>query len=248
MIPEWKDQVAVITGGASGIGFAVAEKLQSLGVQIAILDLNKGRLAAAREKLDSKPLSIETNVSDESSVCAAVDRVMEKFGRIDILVNCAGITGTTNIKVHEVTADDFDNVYAVNLRGSFLVSKAVLPHMLDTNYGRICLIASIAGKEGNAGMTVYSATKAGVIGLVKTMGKDYARTGITANAIAPAVIQTPILETVPQETIDYMTAKIPMGRCGSLEEIAATISFIVSPENSYTTGFCFDLSGGRATY
>ena len=126
--------------------------------------------------------------------------------------------------------------------------KAVIPHMLKRDYGRILLMASMAGKEGNAGMTAYSASKAGVIGLTKTLGKDYADTGVTVNALAPAVIKTPILETMPQEQIDYMTAKIPMGRCGTLSEIAATSTFILSPEASFTTGFCFDLSGGRATY
>lgn len=248
MTTQWIDQVAIVTGGASGIGFAVAEKLQSLGVQVALFDLNQEGLEAAQQQLDGKPFITEANVSDESSVNQAVDQVLKKFGRIDMLFNAAGITGTTNLKVHEVSVEDFENVYAVNLRGSFLISKAVLPHMIKANYGRICLVASIAGKEGNAGMTAYSATKAGVIGLTKTMGKDYADTGITINSLAPAVIRTPILETLAPETIDYMTSKIPMGRCGTLEEVAATATFILSPENSYSTGFCFDLSGGRATY
>lgn len=126
--------------------------------------------------------------------------------------------------------------------------KAVLPHMLETGYGRVCLMASIAGKEGNAGMAAYSATKAGVIGLTKSLGKEYAESGITVNALAPAVIYTPIHDAMPQEQIDYMTAKIPMGRCGTLDEAASMITFILSPENSFTTGFCFDLSGDRATY
>jgi NAD(P)-dependent dehydrogenase (short-subunit alcohol dehydrogenase family) len=248
MSSQWTDQVAIVTGGASGIGFAVAEKLQSLGVQVAIFDLNQEGLEAAQQKLDGKPFIAQVNLGNESSVNQAVDQVVETFGRIDILFNAAGITGTTNLKVHEVTAENFEHVYAVNLRGSFLISKAVLPHMIKANYGRICLVASIAGKEGNAGMTAYSTTKAGVIGLTKTMGKDYADTGITVNAMAPAVIRTPILETMAPETIDYMTSKIPMGRCGTLEEVASTATFIVSPQNSYSTGFCFDLSGGRATY
>jgi 2-dehydro-3-deoxy-L-rhamnonate dehydrogenase (NAD+) len=248
MSTQWIDQVAIVTGGASGIGFAVAEKLQSLGVQVALFDLNQEGLETAQRKLDGKPFIAQINISGESSVNLAVDRVVEKFGRIDILFNAAGIAGITNLKVHEVTLDDFENVYAVNLRGSFLISKAVLPHMIKANYGRICLVASIAGKEGNAGMTAYSATKAGVIGLTKTMGKDYANTGITVNALAPAVIKTPIHDTIPQKQIDYMTAKIPMGRCGTLEEVASIATFILSPENSYSTGFCFDLSGGRATY
>jgi 3-oxoacyl-[acyl-carrier protein] reductase len=248
MNPQWNEQVAIVTGGASGIGLAVADKLQSLGVQVALLDLNPDGLETAREKLEGKPFVVEANVSDESSVNAAVEKVIEKFGRIDLLMNSAGITGKTNLKVHEVSTEDFEHVYGVNLRGSFLICKAVLPHMIKANYGRICLMASIAGKEGNAGMTAYSTTKAGVIGLTKTMGKDYSDTGITINALAPAVIWTPIHDTIPQEQIDYMTSKIPMGRCGTLDEVASTATFILSPENSFTTGFCFDLSGGRATY
>jgi 2-dehydro-3-deoxy-L-rhamnonate dehydrogenase (NAD+) len=248
MSPAWNEQVAIVTGGASGIGLAVAKKLQSLGVQMVLLDLSEESLASAKQALDGKPLTIKTDVSDESSVQNAVRETTEKFGRIDCVFNSAGIAGKTNIKAHEVSVDDFDQVYAVNLRGSFLISKAVLPHMIAAGYGRILLVASIAGKEGNAGMTAYSATKAGVIGLTKSLGKDYAQTGITINAIAPAVIQTPLVDTLPQAQIDYMTSRIPMGRCGTLDEIAAAATFILSPENSFTTGFCFDLSGGRAVY
>ena len=245
---EIKDQVAIITGGASGIGFAVAEKLQSLGVRLALLDQNPEGLELAKEKLGGAPLAIQTDVSDEDSVNSAIKEVIENCGQIDMLMNCAGIAGKTGIKGHKVDADDFDLVYRVNLRGSFLICKAVIPHMMATGYGRICMVASISGKEGNAGMTAYSATKAGVIGLVKSLGKDYADTGITINALAPAVIRTPILDTLPQTQIDYMTSRSPMGRCGTLEEIASMATFILSPENSFTTGFCFDLSGGRATY
>lgn len=248
MTRDWKDQVAIITGGASGIGFAVASKLHSLGVQTVILDLDVDGLKEAKSKLDRQPHTIPTDVGEESSVNAAVEEAIAKFSRIDILFNSAGIVGQTNRKGHEVDADDFDRVYRVNLKGSFLMCKAVIPHMLKRDYGRILLMASVAGKEGNAGMPAYSASKAGVIGLTKTLGKDYADTGVTVNALAPAVIKTPILETMPQEQIDYMTVKIPMGRCGTLSEIAATSTFILSPEASFTTGFCFDLSGGRATY
>lgn len=248
MNSDWSNQVAVITGGASGIGFALAEKLQTEGVHLALLDMNPKGLENAKAKLDGKPLVVQMDVSDEASVTKAIDTVVEQLGRIDILMNSAGITGKTNIKAHEVTSEDFDLVYGVNLRGSFLICKAVIPHMLKTGYGRVCLMASISGKEGNAGMTAYSTTKAGVIGLTKVLGKDYAETGVTVNALAPAVIYTPIHDTIPQEQIDYMTSKIPMGRCGTLEEVANMAKFIVSPENSFTTGFTYDLSGGRATY
>ena len=248
MSSDWSNQVAIITGGASGIGFAVAENLHSKGVQVALLDTNEEGLATAKEKLDGKTLTVQADISNEASVNAAVDQVADAFGRIDILFNSAGITGKTGIKTHEVPTEDFEHVYGVNLRGSFLICKAVVPHMLKRGYGRILLMASIAGKEGNAGMVSYSATKAGVIGLTKAIGKEYAETGITVNALAPAVIWTPIHDTIPQEQIDYMTSKIPMARCGTLQEVADTAAFIVSPENSFTTGFTFDLSGGRATY
>ena len=248
MSSDWTQQVAIITGGASGIGFALAENLQSKGVQVALLDMNQDGLVEAKDKLDGKPLIVQTNVSDEESVSAAVTQVVDAFGRIDILFNSAGITGQTGIKTHEVPTEDFDLVYGVNLRGSFLMCKAVIPHMMEAGYGRILLMASIAGKDGNAGMLSYSATKAGVIGLTKAMGKEYAETGLTVNALAPAVVYTPIHDTIPQEQIDYMTSKIPMARCGSLKEVADMAAFIVSPENSFTTGFTFDLSGGRATY
>ena len=248
MISQLENQVVIITGGASGIGFAVAEKLQSLGARLALLDQNFDGLNTAKDKLKREPLIIQTNVSDEASVNAAIARVKDHYGRIDMLLNSAGITGKTNLKTHQIPTEDFELVYGVNLRGSFLICKAVLPHMLETGYGRICLMASIAGKEGNAGMAAYSATKAGVIGLTKTLGKEYAESGITVNALAPAVIYTHIHDAMPQEQIDYMTAKIPMGRCGTLDEAASMITYILSPENSFTTGFCFDLSGGRATY
>jgi 3-oxoacyl-[acyl-carrier protein] reductase len=187
-------------------------------------------------------------VAEEAGIAPAIDAVARAFGRIDGLVNCAGITGKTNVPGHEVDLADFDMVYRVNLRGAFLLSKAVLPHMLKRKYGRVLHVASIAGKEGNAGMTAYSATKAGLIGMVKSMAKDYVEQGITINALAPAVIRTPMVEALPQATIDYMTAKIPMRRCGELKEAAQMIAWIVSPACSFTSGFTFDLTGGRATY
>src|SRR5262249_42421159 len=154
----------------------------------------------------------------------------------------------TNVPAHQVDPDDFELVYQINLRGAFLLSQIVLPHMLNQKYGRVLHIASIAGKEGNAGMTAYSATKAGLIGLVKSMAKDYVDSNITINALAPAVIRTAMVDALPQQTVDYMTAKIPMRRCGELDEAAQMIAWIVSPACSFTTGFTFDLSGGRATY
>jgi 3-oxoacyl-[acyl-carrier protein] reductase len=177
-----------------------------------------------------------------------IDEVANEFGTIDILINCAGITGKTNIKSHQVDNADMKSVFDVNFTGSFNTSKHVLPWMLKNNYGRILHIASIAGKEGNAGMLAYSASKAAVIAMAKVQGKEYAETRITINALAPAVIETPLLNDMPSEQIKYMTDKIPMKRCGTLEEVANMAVFIVSPENSFSTGFTFDLSGGRATY
>lgn len=173
---------------------------------------------------------------------------MEAFGRIDILLQAAGITGKTGIKTHEVDEGNFGLVMDVNVKGIFLGCKAVLPHMLERNYGRIVNIASISGKEGNAGMLAYSTSKAAVIGLTKVMGKEYAETKITVNCIAPAVVRTEMVAKMPAEQVKYMTDKIPMKRTGEIDEIASLAAFIASPEASFTTGFCFDATGGRATY
>lgn len=244
----FQDQVAIITGGADGLGRALAERLQAAGAQLALLDINPEKLNRAREELGGSPATFVTDVSSAADVQSAFDAIAGKFGRIDILVNSAGITGKTNTRSHEVPVEDFDRVLALNLRGTFLTCQAALPRMLERGYGRILNIASIAGKEGNAGMVAYSSSKAAVIGLTKSMGKEYAETGVTINALAPAVIRTAMVEALPDAQVKYMTDKIPMKRCGTLEEFAATAEFIVSPANSFTTGFTFDLSGGRAVY
>ena len=179
---------------------------------------------------------------------AAVTALVAEWGGVDVLVNSAGITGISARKTHEITFADFERVVRVNLFGSFLAAKAVLPGMVARRYGRILHIASIAGKDGNPGMVSYSSSKAAVIGMTKSQGKEYAESGITINALAPAVIQTPLVEAMPPEQVKANTDKIPMKRCGTLDEIAAMACFIVSPETSFTTGFTFDLSGGRAVY
>ena len=248
MIPNWNEQTALITGGASGIGLAAAKRLAANGVKIALVDISAERIELALSQLPDGCIGIKADISSEIESAAAVDQAAAELGSLDILINCAGITGKTKIKCHEVELADFKRVMAVNIEGSFLMTRAALPHMMKRNYGRILLIASIAGKEGNPGMLSYSTSKAGVIGLVKSVGKEYADTGITVNALAPAVIQTPIVEALPQDVIDYMTSRIPMGRCGTLEEAASLIEHIVSPGNSFTTAHCYDLSGGRATY
>ena len=245
---DQSDYTVAIVGGASGIGLEAARFLQGQGARVAVLDRNAEGVAAAAKELGAKSIGVAVDITDWDATKAAIDSVAEQFGKIDGLVNCAAIVGKTNLKTHEVEIDNFDACYQINLRGAFLISKAVVPHMLKRNYGRILHIASIAGKEGNAGMLAYSATKAGLIGLVKVMGKDYAETGITVNGLAPAVIKTPMVAAMPQPQVDYMTAKIPMKRVGELAEAAEMIAWIVSPACSFTTGFTFDLTGGRAVY
>jgi 3-oxoacyl-[acyl-carrier protein] reductase len=242
---------AIVVGAGSGIGRAAAEFLAGEGVAVGCLDRDGAAAAETARRIEgsgAKSIAVTGDVTDERTIAPAIDRIVAALGSLEALVNCAGITGKTNVKAHEVDLADFDVVYRINLRGALVVAQAVLPRMLAQNYGRILHVASIAGKEGNAGMAAYSASKAGLIGLVKSMAKDYAETGVTINALAPAVIQTPLVDALPQATIDYMTAKIPMRRCGALEEVAAMIAWIVSPACSFTTGFTFDLSGGRATY
>lgn len=248
MKKNWSEQQALITGGASGIGLAIAKKLQSLGVKIVICDLDVQKCTAACKTIGDRCRAISVNVADLKAVEDAFAKIIDEAGAIDILVNCAGVTGITNVKSHEVDPADVDLVFRVNFFGSYNTSRAALPAMLRQHYGRILHIASIAGKEGNAGMMAYSASKAAIIGMTKSQGKELAETGITVNALAPAVIRTPMVEAMPPGQVTYMTDKIPMKRCGTLDEIAAMAAFIVSPEASFTTGFTFDLTGGRATY
>jgi len=245
---SFQGQTAIVTGGASGLGLSITRRLQSAGVFVAVLDLDPKLFPSLEKEFGAKGACLTADVTDEASVKTAVAEVMKRRGRIEILVNSAGVTGITNTKTQDVPAADFDFVYRVNLRGPFLMAREVLPIMVKQAYGRILHIASIAGKEGNPGMVAYSATKAGVIGMTKSQGKEYAETGVTINALAPAVIRTPMVEKVPEAQIKYMTDRIPMKRCGTLDEIAAMAAFIVSPENSFTTAFTFDISGGRAVY
>lgn len=234
----FSEQVAIVTGAASGLGLAIAKKLYAEGAHVVALDLNEASL----------PVSFAVDLTKEDQVANVVNQIGERFGRIDILVNSAGVTGATNIKSHDVETDNLRFVFDVNFMASFFTARAVLPWMLKNNYGRILHIASVAGKEGNAGMLAYSASKAAVIGMTKVQGKEYAENGITVNALAPAVIQTPMVDAMPEAQVKYMTDKIPMKRCGTLDEIAHMATFIVSRETAFTTGFTFDMTGGRATY
>lgn len=248
MHEKFEDSVAIVTGAASGLGLAIAKKLAQCKLRLALFDSNEELLLRIKPLFQTEVKLYAVDVTSEYAVKKAVDEAANHFGSIDILINSAGVTGKTNIKSHEVEYADMKAVFDVNFTGSFFTSKQVLPWMLKNNYGRILHIASIAGKEGNAGMLAYSASKAAVIAMAKVQGKEYAERNITINALAPAVIKTPFLDDIPPEQIKYMTDKIPMKRCGTLEEAASMAVFIVSPENSFCTGFTFDLSGGRATY
>lgn len=245
---SYRNQVAVITGAASGLGIAIAKKLSAEGVKLALLDLKEQQLQEVASQMVTETQAYALDITDESQVQHTFQQIGEQFGAVDILVNSAGITGKTNIRSHDTETEDIRKVFEVNYYGSYFTSKYALPYMLKQNYGRVLHIASIAGKEGNAGMIAYSSSKAAVIGMTKVQGKEYAETGITVNSLAPAVIRTPLVEAMPKEQVNYMTEKIPAKRCGTLEEVANLVAYIVSPMNSFTTAFTFDLSGGRATY
>jgi len=248
---RFENQVAIITGAADGIGKAIAERIASEGGMVALFDINEGLLFKTVNHFKEKGYNASgfvVDVSSEEKVKMGIEEVEARYGNIHIMVNSAGIVGPSNTYITDYAVEEFDKIYGVNLRGSFLMTKYVLPSMKKNNYGRILLIASIAGKEGNPYMAGYSATKAGVIGLVKGIGKEYAETGITVNGLAPAVIKTPMNDNTAPEQLAYMTAKIPMKRLGTVEEVAALAAWIVSKESSFNTGFVFDISGGRATY
>ena len=248
---RFNEQIAIVTGGAGGLGKCIAQRLAEEGATVIIFDLNETAVKSVESELRGENLKVDSqlvDVTNERSVVEGFNKVAEEYGQLDIMVNCAGIIGPNGIKLTEVETSAFDDTLAVNLRGSFLMTKYALIEMEKLNYGRILLVASISGKEGNAGMSAYSTSKAGVIGLVKAVGKEYAETGITVNGLAPAVIWTTLIENMEPEQAKYMTARIPMKRCGTLDEVASMAAFIVSKEASFNTASIFDLSGGRATY
>jgi len=245
-----KGQVAIVTGAGSGLGLVIARRLAAEGAWVALVDLfgRAGQREELQREFAAHGEAYPVNITQEDEVRQMVEEVSTARGRVDILVNSAGITGETNLRSHETRTENLRMVFDVNFMGSYFLSKYVLPFMLGRGYGRVLHIASIAGKEGNAGMVAYSASKAAVIAMAKVQGKEYAETGITVNALAPAVVRTPLVDAMPEEQVKYMTDKIPMKRCGTLEEVAGLAAYIVSAANSFTTGFTFDLSGGRATY
>jgi 2-dehydro-3-deoxy-L-rhamnonate dehydrogenase (NAD+) len=248
---RFRGQAAIITGAATGLGEAIARRLAAEGAKVALLDRDGARLQQTASSFEDAGLSArgyQVDITDETAVGLAISNVEGDIGPVSIMVNSAGIVGPTNTKIIDYPIEQFDRVYSVNLRGSFVMTKAILPSMQKRGYGRILLIASIAGKEGNPGMVGYSATKAGVIGLVKSVAKEFAETGIVINGLAPAVVMTDLVRGVDPKQVEYMTAKIPMKRLGTIEEVASLSSWIISRECSFTTGFIFDLSGGRATY
>jgi 3-oxoacyl-[acyl-carrier protein] reductase len=246
---DLKGRRAVITGGAQGIGRAVAERCLASGARVSLWDCNAELLAStARELGASKGVHTATvDVTNESEIAAAVRATVDALSGVDILVACAGIAGP-NVKTWEYPLDDWRRVLDVDLTGVFLCCRAVVPLMIAQHYGRIVTISSVAGKEGNPNASAYSAAKAGVIALTKSLGKELATENIAANCITPAVTRTRMLAQVTQAHLDYMVSKIPRGRILEVEEVASLATWLVSEENSFSTGAVFDISGGRSTY
>jgi NAD(P)-dependent dehydrogenase (short-subunit alcohol dehydrogenase family) len=234
---RFKNRVAVITGGASGIGEGIARRIGAEGGQLVLFDVQQDKLQQTADAMRAENILVETavvDVGDEAAVQQAFQMVADRFGQLDVMVNCAGIAGPTSVPILDYSAEDFDRVIRVNLRGAYLTTKYAVKHMLPRKYGRILHMASMGGKEGNPGMVGYASSKAGLMGLVKGVGKE--------------VIRTPMNEDTSPQMLEYMTARIPMKRLGTVDEVAALACWIVSEEATFNTGFIFDLSGGRATY
>jgi NAD(P)-dependent dehydrogenase (short-subunit alcohol dehydrogenase family) len=240
-------RTAVVTGGAAGIGLAIAQRLAASGARLSLWDRDAEALAAARQHFGAALHTARLDVAREAEVTAAAESTRAALGRIDVLVCSAGITGP-NFQLAEYPLADWQQVLDINLTGVFLCNRAVLPAMRAADYGRIVNIASIAGKEGNPNASAYSVSKAGVIALTKSLGKELAKTGIRVNCVTPAAVRTGMFSQMTQAHIDFMLSKIPMGRFGTVEEIAALVGWLATEECSFSTGAVFDLSGGRAVY
>lgn len=239
-------RTAIITGGASGLGKDVAKRIVAEGGTVALWDLNPETLAAAKAEVGATH-TVALDVSYQTAVEAAAAESMAALGKVDILVCSAGITGATG-PVHEYPLDSWRRVIDINLNGLFYCCRAVVPLMIEAGYGRIVNLSSVAGKEGNPNASAYSASKAGVIGLTKSLGKELAGKGVIANALTPATFESPILAQLPASQVDYMRSKIPMGRLGEIPESTAMVCFMASEECSFTTASTFDTSGGRTTF
>lgn len=237
---------AIITGGASGLGKQVAARIVAEGGQVALWDLNPEALAATKQEVGAAHV-VALDVSDYAAVAAAAKETAAALGKVDILICSAGITGAT-ATIWDYPVDSFQRVIDINLNGLFYCNREVVPFLLENGYGRIVNLASVAGKEGNPNASAYSASKAGVIGFTKSLGKELAGKGVIANALTPATFESPILAQLPQSQVDYMRSKIPMGRLGLIEESAAMVCFMASEECSFTTASTFDTSGGRTTF
>jgi 2-dehydro-3-deoxy-L-rhamnonate dehydrogenase (NAD+) len=244
---DFRNRRAVVTGGAAGIGLAVADRLARSGAAVALWDRDERALANASEKLDDAVTTHALDVTDHHAVERAAQATAERLGGIDVLVCSAGITGP-NATTWEYPVEAWRQVFDINVHGLFYCNRAVVPIMRKSGYGRIVNLASVAGKEGNPNAPAYSASKAAVIGLTKSLGKELAKTDIRVNCVTPAAVRTAIFDQMTQPHIDFMLSKIPMGRFGSVDEIAALVCWLASEECSFTTGAVFDASGGRATY
>jgi 2-dehydro-3-deoxy-L-rhamnonate dehydrogenase (NAD+) len=244
---DYRGRVAAITGGAAGIGLAVAARMVTSGARVALWDRDPKALADAQRVLGGNTLTFALDVADAAAVEHVARATADACGGIDVLVCSAGITGP-NTPLADYPVDEWKRVFDVNVHGVFLCNRAVVPVMQKKDYGRIVNIASVAGKEGNPNASAYSASKAAVIGLTKSLGKELAKTGVRANCVTPAAVRTAIFDQMSQQHIDFMLSKIPLGRFGTVEEIAALVCWLGSEDCSFSTGAVFDLSGGRATY
>lgn len=244
---DFQGRHAVVTGGAAGLGFAIAQRLLASGGTVSLWDRDQASGRQAAEKLGTGATFVQVDVADETSVRDAVQSTVRRTQRIDALVNSAGITGP-NTKLWEYPVDAWRQVMEVNLTGLFLCCREVVPAMRAADYGRIVNIASVAGKDGNPNASAYSASKAAVIALTKSLGKELADTGVRVNCVTPAAVKTAIFDQMTEQHIQFMLSKIPMGRFGTPEEIAALVGWLCTEECSFSTGAVFDLSGGRSTY